>query len=1051
MHRTLLLSLLVTVSFAAAQEVRIPDHNKGNILNTKRGIMDGNLVRTIFFNHGEVADWPNQPSGEWPKGSGHTYVDGVAMIAQAEVAYNGHTFHPLEARYREFMRHAPDGTPWGWEPLPGYANPSQGSPALSNDAATWPSHWPDRPFDWDGYWNGYFGKGVMNADLETYFVYDDAPDRMYIGLYGYYPDPSDTTRGGLGLQVRCRGFQWSQVLAEDNIFWYYEIENISKHDYPKMLFAQYIDWGIGGIGGGSDYNSGAYDLDLNISYAWSELKYGTPGNWSPVGYGGYAFLESPGIPNDGIDNDRDGLADERRDNAATTFVTSMGQDRFFTDSTRFRDFYGVSWKPHWLEDENQNWRSYTDVNGNGRWDPGEPLNDDVGSDGIGPFDKGYTGPDLDGTQGNGRPDQGEPNFGILDKDESDQLGLTGFAIYAVHTYELHDDEQNWSVLTTLGPPSREKYLRGANLGNMFASGLFPLLQGQTERFSMSLLFGMDKEDLARRKKSIQQIYNASYRFAQPPDKPTLTAVPGDGKVTLYWDDAAEKSFDRFLQQYDFEGYRIYKATDPNFLEAQIITDAFGKPTYRKPIAQFDKIDGITGFHPIDVNGVKFYLGDDSGLRHSYVDRDVQNGQVYYYAAVSYDYGLFRTNVKGEQEGISPSECTSIIKVDANGNVQTLDINTAMVVPRAPAAGYRVADLAGPLVHNGPGTGTLDLSVINSELVKANHRYEIFFTNGGKFEDSPHPSFTVNDLTANQTLARDVPILYSGQEMPVFDGVIGYLYNDSAIVVDSTRWITGQSTYRVSAGLDDAFLTTNAAIPSDFELRFFDHAVDTSKYLYFGCPTPAPTKFSIYNVTDRRNAPFLFFDMNTDGQFDLGDKVVIVYGDSAGVIPELGNPYRTSWTIAFSRDTTKPTVVAPTPGDVFRIHTTKPFRDNESFNFTMRGAAVDADSARAQLGRAAVVPNPYLGAASWEPPLLFQTGRGDRRVYFIHLPKKCTIRIFTARGYLVKELEHDALADNGQEPWNLVSKDGMDIAYGLYIFHVDAPGVGTTVGKFALIK
>ena len=69
---------------------------------------------------------------------------------------------------------------------------------------------------------------------------------------------------------------------------------------------------------------------------------------------------------------------------------------------------------------------FFDTNENGVWDQGESLRDDVGTDGIGPFDEGYTGPDPDGTEANGKPDQGEPNFGILDKDESDQLGLTGF-------------------------------------------------------------------------------------------------------------------------------------------------------------------------------------------------------------------------------------------------------------------------------------------------------------------------------------------------------------------------------------------------------------------------------------------------------------------------------------------------------------------------------------------------------------------------------------------------------------------------------------------------
>jgi hypothetical protein len=36
-------------------------------------------------------------------------------------------------------------------------------------------------------------------------------------------------------------------------------------------------------------------------------------------------------------------------------------------------------------------------------------------------------------------------------------------------------------------------------------------------------------------------------------------------------------------------------------------------------------------------------------------------------------------------------------------------------------------------------------------------------------------------------------------------------------------------------------------------------------------------------------------------------------------------------------------------------------------------------------------------------------------------------------------------------WDLRTKDNLDLAPGLYIFHVDAPGIGTHVGKFAVIK
>ena len=67
--------------------------------------------------------------------------------------------------------------------FPGMRRDSSRSPAVSNDGQTWPDHWPDRPADWDGWWNGYFGKGVQNADLETYFVYDDDEDREYLLRY----------------------------------------------------------------------------------------------------------------------------------------------------------------------------------------------------------------------------------------------------------------------------------------------------------------------------------------------------------------------------------------------------------------------------------------------------------------------------------------------------------------------------------------------------------------------------------------------------------------------------------------------------------------------------------------------------------------------------------------------------------------------------------------------------------------------------------------------------------------------------------------------------
>jgi hypothetical protein len=52
---------------------------------------------------------------------------------------------------------------------------------------------------------------------------------------------------------------------------------------------------------------------------------------------------------------------------------------------------------------------------------------------------------------------------------------------------------------------------------------------------------------------------------------------------------------------------------------------------------------------------------------------------------------------------------------------------------------------------------------------------------------------------------------------------------------------------------------------------------------------------------------------------------------------------------------------------------------------------------------------------------------------------------------VKTLVKEGGPADGTVSWDLVTEDGMDAAFGLYIYHVDAPDVGEHLGKFALIK
>ena len=1066
--------IMVAVAFIINSDFiicqRIVDKNKGDHNQTKKGFMDGNLAATVYYNFGEIGDWLNEPSrsGVWPKGTNHTYVDGVAIIVQAQATDPaGNLIHPLESNYYEFTRYnASTGVTYGWWPLPGYSANNSSSPARSDDPNTWPETWPDRPVDWNNSWNGFFGKGIFNADVETYFVFDDNEDREYILENNFTPDADDPSRGGLGMQVRARGFQWSQVVAEDVIFWYYEITNMGTYNYDSTLFAQYVDWGIGGHDNSSN-NAGDYNELLDMSYSWSVVPFGSPGNWSPVGYSGYAFLESPGVPDDGIDNDSDGPSDEKRDNNPVTFITDPNLDPFlrnpFQDTTKFYQFYGYSWRPHWDADENANWKSYFDINENGQWDEGELLNNDVGTDGIGPFDDGYNAPDIDGTEGNGRPDQGEPNFGILDKDESDQLGLTGFKIYAVHTYELDNDEENWTVLSGLPAPHGQS-LRGVNLANYFSCYLFSMNgrdateeAGETERFSMSMIFGINTDDIFRRKKTVQQIYNANYRFAKPPEKPILTAVPGDHKVTLYWDDRAEKSFDEFYQRINFEGYRVYRSTEPNFLENKIITDAFGTPVFRSPIAQFDLIDGVTGLHSIDVNGAKFFLGNDTGLQNSFIDTTVQNGQTYYYAIAAYDKGFETLTVEGNIEGIPPSETTTILKKDINGNITT-DINTAVITPRVPAAGYIDPEVTS-VEGSGPGTGKISISILNPDSIKNFNTYRIEFFDDVPFHNSAHPKYSLINVIENDTLLNFRTISGVKEQVPIVDGFTVDITSDTVVSIDFDKsgWVTGNSNYIVQIGFDKryqgAYQGVRINYPADFEIRFTELEQGDSSFPADVFSQPILSNIIVNNVTEGKDHfQFIFRDKNADKKFNDSDVVFFVFGDSLGE-PATNNLDRhVSWSVALFKDTTiaEDEQRPPQIGDVFKVVNKKPFRQGEFYEFTTKGQGFDRDSAQAELNDIAVVPNPYVGAASWEP-LSSEVGRGERRIFFIHLPNECTIRIYTISGKLVDTIEHSSTISNGQESWDLVSKDGMDIAFGVYVFHVDAPGIGEKIGKFAIVK
>jgi hypothetical protein len=272
----------------------------------------------------------------------------------------------------------------------------------------------------------------------------------------------------------------------------------------------------------------------------------------------------------------------------------------------------------------------------------------------------------------------------------------------------------------------------------------------------------------------------------------------------------------------------------------------------------------------------------------------------------------------------------------------------------------------------------------------------------------------------------------------------------AVHVDSTRsgWLPGHVTTSVLNAAYQPGLSPNLARPGypDSIRIEFDNVVRDTALFSGGGYRATPCKFKVFAETATGDLPmdFRIRDLgNTNsGTLDrVNDYIDIATYASF-------NPGVPQWTWRVKIDTLRQ---VPTAGDVWRLRLKKPLGPSDVFEFY--GTAQHVDPARAQADAKAepyVVPNPYVESASFEPARFAINGRGERRLEFRSIPQGGTVRIYTVRGTLVQTLRQDG-SIYGIVPWNLRTKDNLDVAPGLYIFQVETPGMPTHVGKFAVIK
>ena len=710
---------------------------------------------------------------------------------------------------------------------------------------------------------------------------------------------------------------------------------------------------------------------------------------------------------------------------------------------------------------------YDNVDNDGDWDI---LSDDNGLDG-----QAYSGDEGEGdsrpTSGFGTGLTGEPNIDLTDVSESDQIGLTSAAYIASSENTTgYSDPKMWREFLKPGvffDPTIE--LEG-DYNLHISSGYFPLDIGQTERISISVNLGVDQDDALRNRDVAQKTYDMDYQFAKAPRPPEVTAVADDGKVTLYWDDLAEQSFDNYMADlgangYDFQGYRIYRSTDPAFTDQYKITDTDGVPTYYKPIAQFDLKDGLCGVDSsLDINGIKFNLGSDNGLQHTFVDSNVQNGQRYFYAVTSYDGGAYSI-------GIAPTECPILIQMQPDGSVNT-GINVVEVTPAPKPAGYIESEININHVA-GSSSSKLTVDIIDPLAVQDRNVYKITFedtllkASKSIYEDT----LTTNNFSLFNITSPDSPdtLIYKSKQVNIQDEHLvmqGFQISfklESVIELNSnlSQWNGGDTTIfsPVFTRWED-ITSVGYRKPSDYRLTIGDVGMGRSTEMkvaggWITIPEQ-DVNFQIENITEDKVLDFGFWELDTTGgdgklssNLDESD-IIILLEDKVDENGDTSTVF--TWQFRLKHLMEDSLKRHPQSGDELELIIKKPFLADDVYEFTTYGPEISKSTVKKEMKEIKVVPNPYIAANSWEPKNPYDSGRGPRVIHFNHIPKNCKITIFNIAGEIVDQFEVNNLIDNGTAEWDLLSKDNLSISYGLYLFHVeDLLTNSVQTGKFAVIK
>jgi endonuclease/exonuclease/phosphatase family metal-dependent hydrolase len=546
----------------------------------------------------------------------------------------------------------------------------------------------------------------------------------------------------------------------------------------------------------------------------------------------------------------------------------------------------------------------------------------------------------------------------------------------------------------------------------------------------------------------------------PPKTPTLKTVAGDGKVSLYWDSVSEtETLETFSDTVnDFQGYKLYKSKTPDMEDALLVPGKWNVPMLRKTIFECDLIDDESGYTNYGiVDGFGYYLGNNSGIKHCFVDEDVQNGQTYYYVLIAYDHGI-----PDMADGFAPMETPYSLTVDANGKIISKSVNVDYATPEKPQEDSQTTSVVFEKTTIG-GTGAVNVRIVDPSKTKkgkykikfdvdtldyhaiANSKYrsnrDVYLVNSG---------FNITYMENDSLVYSEDKTKYTGQNID-FNPYLNYYFLNSSETVSSDEidgfqvvlnnlvevaefdtvnsgWKTGNSQIDViPSSMESYYLPWNCEIKSG---ETFTGLTSNSKGVYDENGTiMAYTQlflnttfdFAVYSKDfPDEKLDMVGMDVDLNGVFEKEkDKILVGYS-----VP-VGNKVYWAGTV-FSISFRNTGGVLPNSGDVYEVYFKRPFLDTDEIVFYVESNVTSIDSESDEKISADYklnqnYPNPFNSSTKIS--------------YQIANTGKYRLNIYNVLGQKVA-----TFFDDIKEPGSYsVSFDAKNLSSGVYVYSLEGCG------------